>query len=1101
MTGLADRSARERAQQDFEHNLVITAGAGTGKTSLLTGRTIAALLFEKIEAEKILITTFTEKAAAEMFERAEQALLSIADGNPNADAMRCIEAREADPQDPGLQSRASELVDQDHLPSISTFHAFCLGLIREHAKTLEFSPLARVRDEEERREEFETVWHGFLQSELGTLPLPSGTVLSEEEWREVLALPGLTPLKALVWNYLELSPEKGIRWDEGVEELQAAAQEILADHAEFLDRHCTEQAPKPRAFLSKARALLAELVEHDLSLDMPETWTARSEELAKQGMPGPSTSKALKAESQAVKALGRQLHAITKGIYIHLTRVDTTSLRKICQSFQERWRRHCAREGILSHNDCLGLAHELLRDHPSLCRSLGEGYRQILVDEFQDTDPLQYEILFLLGRDWKRSEQDPTALREGLFCIVGDPKQSIYRFRGADMTTFELALQRMTRGSGARLDLSVNFRSTAEVLDFVNETMEGLILPEPGVQPDYVPLDAPPLPRPAQGPTAELQHLVFDPDMGDKRRQEARMLASEVRALAESRPGLPDGQPAWRDIVYLFRASTDADLYAHELREAGIPVLLEGSRKFYTRHEIERFLAFLRALIRPHDEAALVGWLRSPMVAAKDSELLAFIEDGGSWEDFYREDAPDSLPAVLAAARADLDRLRSEIRNLSAHDSLAHLFHDGVLSPIEAAGYGGQQAWANLERLVHIVGQWSQERSLDLGEALDRLEEDSLTEKTMEESPLADPGLNAVRLLTAHSSKGLQWPVVVLPDLSHGTKNTRDAKDFVLVRDQDGSRLLLDREPFQSPLLELHLLREAGHEKAERMRLLYVAMTRAEDRLLLSYCDKSKGAKFASQPWAQAFEPYGFHAKNLLEDGKTLGRHLIYRRATSLPHQKREKREGAPPALLAQRVEAWHSAKDQAHAQLRPAFHAPSHHASDSAGHEGAAPVHTRTEEGGAAELGTLIHAYLACMGQGEADLKEERLQALAPHDAARRDAAAEILRVFLRSPLADRFSQVRILGRELPLLYRDPQGSRWQGSMDLVIEEDGEIIVVDFKSDRVGSAQIDERAAFYESQLSLYAHALQEAWQLAELPQRELWFLRPCRAHRYPPG
>ena len=1099
MTRLQDKAVRDRAQQDFDHNLVLTAGAGTGKTSLLTGRTLAALLFEGLDAEQVLITTFTEKAAAEMFERIEQALLSIAEGRPNEDARRCLIARGADPDDTALEQKAARLVEGDELPSISTFHAWCLGLIREHAKPLAFSPLARIRDDEERFEEFEEQWQAFLQFELGTARLPEGTILDLPEWRGILALPGLEDLKALVWSYLDLSPERGIRWDEGIEALHAEARRVLALHGELFARHRETQAPKLKAWLATALDLIQEFADREPSEALPEDLVHRAEEVTSHKRLEPSKSKAMIAEADAIKSASAWLMAIAQGLHIHLTRSDTSSLRKVCHGFQERWRRHCAREGILSHDDCLGLAHELLRENPDLCRKIGETYRQILVDEFQDTDPLQYEILFLLGRDWEAPEEESPRLREGLFCIVGDPKQSIYRFRGADMTAFELAVGRMEQAGGARLDLSVNFRSTGEILEVVNETMEGLIEPSEGIQPDYVPLAAPPTPREAQGVTAEFVHLVFEPGKSEKRREEARMLAAKVREIAEDRRKDPAAELPWRDIVLLFRASTEADLYALELREAGIPVLQEGSRKFYTRHEIERFLAFLRALVRPHDEAALVAWLRSPMVAAKDSELLAFVEGGGSWEDFYSEAEPETLPQILSVARHDLERLRTEIRNLPASESLAHLFHDGLISPIEAAGYGGQQAWANLERLIQVVGDWSEDRSLDLEEALDRLERDSLGEKTMEESPLADPGLNAVRLLTAHSSKGLQFPVVVLPDLARGTNQQRVAKDFLLVRDRAGSRLLVDREPFQSPLLPLHLLQEARHEKAERLRLLYVAMTRAEDRLLLSYCDKQKGVSFANQPWAHAFARYGFDPRKTLDDGSLMGRHIIHRRGESPPRKRRKAPKGIAPGLLSLRVEEWGRSAENALALLRPQPQGPSHH---EPGEDQGLPDATGQGASGdqerAAELGTLLHAYLACMQQDEVDLKTDRLQALEPSDEDLRNAAAEILRTWVQGELADRFAQARILGRELPLLYRDPREGRWQGSMDLVIEERGEILVVDYKSDRVTREQVPERALLYENQLRLYAEALQSAWRLDELPHRELWFLRTDTSWRF---
>ena len=216
--------------------------------------------------------------------------------------------------------------------------------------------------------------------------------------------------------------------------------------------------------------------------------------------------------------------------------------------------------------------------------------------------------------------------------------------------------------------------------------------------------------------------------------------------------------------------------------------------------------------------------------------------------------------------------------------------------------------------------------------------------------------------------------------------------------------------------------------------------------------------------------------------------------------KKRDKPKGLAPGLLSLRVDQWRNSAAKANAALRRQPRGPSHHESPSEEaelpHE-AATDGRKSEQLQAAALGILIHAYMACMQQDENDLQIERLETLEPLDEKLRDEAAEILRAWLRSDLADRFAQSRILGRELPLLYRDAEGGRWQGSMDLVLEENGEIIVVDFKSDRVQEEQIPARAAVYQDQIRIYAEALQAAWQLDQSPHRELWFLRPCVAHR----
>ncbi|MFQ5507145.1 MAG: UvrD-helicase domain-containing protein, partial [Planctomycetota bacterium] len=711
--------------------------------------------------------------------------------------------------------------------------------------------------------EFDELWEELLEGELGSLR-PSAPILAEESWEVLLANPGLDEVRRIVRAYCALSLPEPLPWERGLEVHSSEARELLESSGELLARVGPVQKRAYEERVPPALALMRELASAGETLD-PKLREEASRLAAK---PRPAPTKATpEADKPRFKDCMRRLWKLMEALRLLPAHGEIELLERLCEAAGARFRERKARAGLLEFQDCLSLTLALLRSDLRVRETLRARYKQILVDEFQDTDPLQYDILFFLAQRGELSTGDlprSVPLERGKLCVVGDPRQSIYRFRGADMSAFEEATGRILAEHGRRLDLTVNFRSSAIVLRMVNRMMSSCIREQPGIQPAYealVPAGAPTLFDLAGDAEVELLHLPPVGLAGTRRATEARVLARAVQEHMQ-RPGA-----RFADVAFLFRSFSDVDLYARELRRRGIPVLVEGGRRFYERHEVERFVALLRVLVRPWDEAALLAYLRSPLGALPDPVLLAFVREGGRFRHLTAEEPPEEAGAELRDALSLLRKLRRAVTDLPPDEALRWVLRESGLAAIEAAGYDGAQRLANLEKLVSMVASWCAEDARSLDEAIERLERESKALLEMEESPLADPELNAVRLLTVHKAKGLEFELVVVPDLGWEPARHRDERLFEAGA---GGKLLYRFSTMQASSLVRQEEIDEAHEAAEEQRLLYVAMTRAKQKLVLSLAEPGR-ARLSSLPWASSLAALGFDPEAPPADGAVLG--------------------------------------------------------------------------------------------------------------------------------------------------------------------------------------------------------------------------------------
>ena len=748
------------------------------------------------------------------------------------------------------------------------------------------------------------------------------------------------------------------------------------------------------------------------------------------------------------------------------------------RAFRERF----LSAGFVSFDGLLALTRDLLRRDRGVRARCKQELRLLLVDEFQDTDPLQYEIvLYLAERDEAfATDAFDAELQPGRLFAVGDAKQSIYRFRGADFTAYRRAVDKIG-DDGAHLHLTANFRSTAEVLEPVNRLFErdGGLWKASRHQPDYRRID--PTRRGDGEPAVELwQVAVADGARADERREaEGRLLAASI--LDWRREGRIE---SFRDVTLLFRAFSNITHYLRPLREHGVPFVVDGGRDLLKRPEVAHLLAALRTLAQPADEPSLLAFLRSPLGAVDDIELAGFADARGRWD--WRSAVDAARFPRIAAAYKLLRRLDVETRELPADAVIRRVVAATHLLPLGAAAFEGAQRVANLRKLAAAGADLARDGMLSLEQVVEALAEGKLADLETDR-PLADDAADAVRITSIHRMKGLESRWVVLPDLAREDWDGPDGDPVRIATLPDGGRHLAIQAEGRCSGSRVWLeLEDAGHGESEEIRVLYVGLTRARDRLILLDGSLQAGRSRGGRPRAlRALDAWGYDPAVAAEEGSTLCDGTVLLRTPRLDRVQAEPQSPQPFDLDAG-VSQFESLQALYAERTVPPLAAPSHRgdaeepdraypASDtlrSAGDADAAPRASTAKATGIA-----IHRWLERWdGVSGPSTLQPIVDAVAREEgldvATLQPAVDAIVDAFLASELATHFRDIEILGREVPILLATEGGTTLRGSIDLLYRDSGgAVTIADFKTDRDVDPKRLRQA--YGPQLEVYRQAV----------------------------
>ena len=580
---------REQLQTLLGVNIVVEAGAGTGKTTLLIDRLCLAVLAQGTPVEKLVALTFTEKAAAEIKTRfifKLQSLVRAVKENREDNSLKRLRDTFG-LKDEALLSRAEAALARMDRASVGTIHGFCAEILKAYPLEAGLAPNAQIDSGQRAARLFDARWNSFLDEQLG----PAAPRAAE--WKRVLKEISLPDLKAFAQ---ELCSGKIEAYDYYTHrdmlaniclERARRAEEISAPYiqpgkkarnAEQALQWAASSLRRTAAFLKGAPVLPAPLEPMPVFPDKCyKDWE------------GP-----LFDEARSLAAFAAKTTPEKQQLFLDAYRLVKDVTGEV--------RAEYAREGILSFDDLIVKTRNLLQSNLLVRRLLKEKFDVLFIDEFQDTDPVQGELLLFLAEEKTSSAarwQD-VRLEPGKLFVVGDPKQSIYRFRGADITAYELFTDLILKQGGVKHFLQQNFRSAPEIIDTANAVCSRAMIQQSAFQPAYVPIFTA---KTARGGASAWLFITAredeKPSADDFRDNQAERIADWIEQQV-GKMTLADGRRlAYRDIALLTRAATTAGPFTDALRRRGIAFNVETDKNFYRKQEVNDFLNFLRAASDP----------------------------------------------------------------------------------------------------------------------------------------------------------------------------------------------------------------------------------------------------------------------------------------------------------------------------------------------------------------------------------------------------------------------------------------------------------------------------------------------------------------------
>lgn len=819
---LADEAARQSIISELGATLFVEAGAGTGKTSSLVDR-VVALVDAGVPMRSIAAITFTEKAAAELRDRIRRELERVAATHP----LRAV------------------AVDEIDGAAVCTLHAFAQRLLLAHPVEAGLPPRLEIHDEITSQVIFQVRWEEFLDGLLHD-PAHERTVL-------------LSLAAGVTLDHLrDIAVAFNANWDLVAERVPRAAPEPPPVHAraliDVLDGlcgargHCAAVDDRMLSRLEEYAAYVRELrqaQEDDELLGLLSDDTIRFTTSVGQqrnwppGMLGGLRTGIAEADGLRQRICGEVVEAC-------LARLASVIAGFTLDSAEQR-----RVEGRLEFHDLLVRARALLRgpQGPAVRQALRARFQRLLLDEFQDTDPIQIEIAALLaspdlaagGKPWPEIPTD-----DGRLFFVGDPKQSIYRFRRADIGLF---LRARTSYCDDPVYLTRNFRTAAPILEWLNHTFEQLIRPTEGSQPAYVPLVAT---RPAapNGPPVLLlgaQAHLDSPKADPLREREAADVVAAIQSvmregwdvrIARGEDGAAADGHRWRparlgDICVLLPARTSLAALERALDGAAIPYRADASSLVYATREVRDLLATARAIDDPTDELSLVSALRSPLFGCGDDDLYRFrVTHGGRWSPLAR--LPDSLPPddPVGEALRYLRELHDQRHWLAPSELLARLVADRRMLELAVVGGRTRDVWRRLRFVVDQARAYTETQGGGFRDYLAWADLQASETSRVAEAILPETDDDAVRIMTIHAAKGLEFPITIVSGMTTAPRSRRGGVSLVFPL--DGTFGLRLTSSITTEVFDAYEPIDEQMDFHEKLRLLYVACTRARDHLVIS---------------------------------------------------------------------------------------------------------------------------------------------------------------------------------------------------------------------------------------------------------------------------
>ncbi len=1103
---LNDGDARRQAACVFDRPVFVEAGAGTGKTTLLIHRLLvwaldvgwqktSSLLRAKQPAlesdaenianrvlDRVVAITFTEAAATELSDRFANAIRAASE----LQLPKGFDRSWLRPDDSALAERARcllPLLDRAH---ISTIHSWCFEVLRRHAYVADVRPDVEIVAD---AQEIEAIARGVVERHYSAAyerGLDADLVrLGEEkigprDWIEI----------ARTWVSAGWSSEVQLPEDDGLQDALGQIRKSAADlwaaaPLELKKLGGRNLAPK---VLAAAEATADLPTEDDTCAleQLKELWPDNLRRRVQAWSEGTFN----RSETNATGGSGEAIQRATAGLALYLP-----IMRRLAP---KRWaRRRRALSGILKDLAIAldeasaitfgGLLHRtagLLGDRPEIAAAERRRIDLLLVDEFQDTDALQASMVTALALE---GDERPALM------VVGDPKQSIYGWRSADLETYQGVQDAVHKENGLELILNCNFRSSPEILAASDLIVGGQMRPDPGFQPAYHPLRSTAPNAEESSTSVEIWRGDGDLRAAESARRESEWVAHDLDRLHS------DGELEWHQVGILMRSKTHVRSLLRALRGRGVPYVLNADAGFHQRSEVIDAAAWVRVVADPTDQVALLKVCRSPVVGVPDGALLslwhgsfletmeAFTAPNEQHQAQIREslaaaeatlnDVPgiDKIPDWVnhaAAALGTIGDLRQALRELPFASFIELLRQRTKIEAVEARRPEGAARVANLRKLFDQLVHQVEDSGGDTHAVLRVLRRGIFFEVPAEEALPLTPADGAVQIATIHAAKGLEFDHVYL--IHTGSAGARDDLDLQVEPTIPGAALI---QSVAHPQWALGRMRRNKVAKAEALRLLYVALTRARRHLVVSLPGRA-----VANTLAALVEP-------ALE---TTPADWIHHQLDEAPPPPRRQDSTVSKPLA---NPPWTEIPAPAPLHVSPTGDDPMDELEPNPSEFGSSQLQLPLTENAASssdaarQRGDLVHQVLAAVG-----LTSD--EPMLPQRFSSDPEAMAFWNDFATTELGTKFLNLgdRLRGREVEVLA---PGSMLEGAsatfaagrIDLLyVDENDDWTLVDFKTGRPANprALIDR----YRRQLRFYAQSIAEALSLPQPPRVELWFV-----------
>ncbi len=1169
-----DDEARRAIAEDLDDTLVVEAAAGTGKTTELVTRILRVLATGRATMTEIVAVTFTEKAAGELKLRLRERLeRDRADVNPDGEIRQRLD-------------HALETLEEAH---VNTIHGFCAELLRERPVEACVDPLFSVLTEPQSARLYDRAFSRWLEQTLKRPPDGVRRALRRTSMPSFGDTEPSGPVDRLRRAGRDLAEARDFTapWSRRPFDRDAIVDRQVAALHRLAELSAAPASTRDNLFvdLDGVRRLSTQIrLEQSFGYADRDGWEARLIDLLRDkgpsGWGGFSRTRKGSGYKYGKDVTRTDLLAARDQLFADLQQFKRDADADLAAALQQEMREATAAyqalkaaAGALDFADLLVRTRDMLRSDGEVRRHLQRKCRRIFVDEFQDTDPVQAEIFLLLSAD------DPAATEAarirpvpGKLFIVGDPKQAIYRFRGTDVATYRRVRDQLAARGGRVVQLTKSFRSVPEIQHFVNTAFRQCMQRNDDVlQAEYIALSesrrsvtsqpaviALPVPSPYTGRgTLKASPRAIEASLPDAVGAFIEWLVNPRTGwtVAEPQPADPERrvpiQP--KHVAVLFRrfVSFGDDVtkpYTEAIEARGIPHLLVGGKSFHGREEVEAIRAALAAIEWPDDELSVFATLKGSFFAIDDEALLEFrhrfgafhpfriprVLGGNSGHDLELSAEPTAQLMPIAEALRALQDLHRRRNYRPVADTVTALMastraHVGfILRP------AGEQVLANVLHIAELARQYEAGGGISFRGFIDELRAAAASEGA--EAPILEENSDGVRLMTVHKAKGLEFPVVILADLTC-RMSRNDASRYA---DLDRGLCAIKIGGWAPHELHEHEALEVARDEAEGVRLAYVAATRARDLLVVpALGDEPWDGGWLSPLNAALYPPQAdrrtaergagcpaFKSKDtVLErpNGEVAGASTVcpglHRLAGDYgvvwwdPHalalgakasygvrrddlivkdvpktvvadgrseydrwrlaQHDARARGSVASVALATVREW--TEDPERAQVLAADAARVTVANLSAGHG--------PRSGGAA-FGVLVHAIVAQAPLDGSTADRRAVAALEARILGLTDEvvgdAVEAVERFLRHDLGRRATAAAAATRcrrETPVTFQAPDGVVVEGVVDLAFEEDGRWVVVDFKTDR----ELDvEGEARYRRQVAAYAAAIAQATGLA---------------------